>query len=154
MSMFATLKRVIGRLFTSELPRGIQLQAACVPLVAHDAFSRDLRYRVSNERGQTVTRVANAKHRAAYVSPTTERADESPAPPSPPAGPSKPPGTVIAFPTRSDQPDQAPTSPDKAPGEIIAFPTRTQYSSPDYILVDKVLEQLLAQHATNVGEGS
>ncbi|MBI2816468.1 MAG: hypothetical protein HYX72_05985 [Acidobacteria bacterium] len=148
MSIFATLKQVIGRLFTSELPRGIQLQAACVPLVAHNAFSRDLRYRVGNQR------IAGANQRASLMTPNTEQADESPAPPSPPAGPSKPPGTVIAFPTRSDKPDQPPIPPDKAPGEIIAFPTRTQYSSPDYVMMDKVLEQLLARHAKNVGEDS
>lgn len=152
MAIFATLIRVIGGLFTSKLPREIQLQPASVPLVAHEAFSSDLRYRVSNERGQTVTRLASGKQQASVVMTTTERADESPAPPSPPAGPTRPPGTVIAFPTRSDKQDQPPTPPNKAPGEVIAFPTRTQYSSPDYVMMDKVLEELLAQHAVNLSD--
>jgi hypothetical protein len=120
--------------------------------VHQNCFGMNLSYRVSQERGHTVTRFASS--RATDEIEPAKPGEGSPIQPpiEPPASPEQLPGRVIVFPSRSDGPPQPSASP-HTPGEVIEFPSRPKESRPNYALLDRVLEELLLatqQHENNL----
>ncbi len=122
-----------------------QRKMQAVSFIQQSYFGTDLTYRVSQERGHTVTRFSSAKFLDQGIQPV-KAGEESPVPPSPapPASPQQPPSKIIVFPSRSDEPQQPSSSPAKAPGEVVVFPSQPKASRPNYALLDKVLEELLS----------